>query len=295
MNNKKKATVKDIAREAGVSIATVSYIMNNRTDVKISDQTRKKVLQIANLLNYTPSLATGKTNKIGIAYRHDMTRPATSLQTASFIYLLMERLERMHYDIQFIPTDFEDDSSVLAPTHVDGIIAIDLSEKVFNRLSDSYLVPIISVDMIIDDPLFYQVYSDIPDAILRCMEKEKDSVVVTEPFANENYSYFIKNVIPSDRFITVLSMDEKTLKSLAGKKVIVIGAYLAQMLRPYVKEKDMTVIASGDSLGLIGGKCDIIEIDTSRKANMSINLLLNAMDHNFVVEHKHCLAPVYKD
>ena len=51
----KKVTVKDVAREAGVSVATVSYIMNNRTDQKISDATRKKVLQIANLLNYTPS------------------------------------------------------------------------------------------------------------------------------------------------------------------------------------------------------------------------------------------------
>ena len=38
-----KVTVKDVAREAGVSVATVSYIMNNRTDVKISDATRKKV------------------------------------------------------------------------------------------------------------------------------------------------------------------------------------------------------------------------------------------------------------
>ena len=61
----KKVTVKDVAREAGVSVATVSYIMNNRTDQKISDATRKKVLQIANLLNYTPnsvakSLATGR-------------------------------------------------------------------------------------------------------------------------------------------------------------------------------------------------------------------------------------------
>lgn len=53
----KKVTVRDVAREAGVSVATVSYIMNNRTDMKISEETRKKVLQIANLLNYRPSQA----------------------------------------------------------------------------------------------------------------------------------------------------------------------------------------------------------------------------------------------
>ena len=47
----KKPTVKDVAKQAGVSVATVSYIMNDRKDQKISEATRKKVLQIANLLN----------------------------------------------------------------------------------------------------------------------------------------------------------------------------------------------------------------------------------------------------
>ena len=47
----KKVTIRDVAKEAGVSVATVSYIMNDRKDVKISSETRKKVLQIANLLD----------------------------------------------------------------------------------------------------------------------------------------------------------------------------------------------------------------------------------------------------
>ena len=43
----RQVTLKDVAREAHVSAATVSYIINNREDQKISDATRKKVLQIA--------------------------------------------------------------------------------------------------------------------------------------------------------------------------------------------------------------------------------------------------------
>ena len=38
----KKVTIRDVAKEAGVSVATVSYIMNDRKDVKISSETRKK-------------------------------------------------------------------------------------------------------------------------------------------------------------------------------------------------------------------------------------------------------------
>ncbi|CBK73952.1 Transcriptional regulators [Butyrivibrio fibrisolvens 16/4] len=53
----KKVTIKDVAREAGVSVATVSYVVNGRTDLKISDETRKRVLQVINLLNYSPNQA----------------------------------------------------------------------------------------------------------------------------------------------------------------------------------------------------------------------------------------------
>lgn len=44
---KKRITIKDVAREAGVSVATVSYVMNNRTDIQISEKTRKKFCKSA--------------------------------------------------------------------------------------------------------------------------------------------------------------------------------------------------------------------------------------------------------
>ena len=46
------ATIKKIADLAGVSVATVSYVMNNRPDV--SADTRLKVLDIAKKINYVP-------------------------------------------------------------------------------------------------------------------------------------------------------------------------------------------------------------------------------------------------
>jgi DNA-binding LacI/PurR family transcriptional regulator len=49
-----KVTIYDIAREAGVSATTVSKVMNNTG--KISDKTRKKILQIMDDLDYQPSV-----------------------------------------------------------------------------------------------------------------------------------------------------------------------------------------------------------------------------------------------
>lgn len=49
------ATINDIAREAGVSIATVSKVINNKAHV--SPDTRKRVLQVMEQLHYTPNVS----------------------------------------------------------------------------------------------------------------------------------------------------------------------------------------------------------------------------------------------
>ncbi len=68
---KNKVTLRDIAKEANVSVATASYVLNNRDDQSISEATRKKVLQIANLYGYklnfpAKCISSGKTNIIAM-------------------------------------------------------------------------------------------------------------------------------------------------------------------------------------------------------------------------------------
>jgi LacI family transcriptional regulator len=68
---KKNTSMKDIARMAKVSRTTVSFVLNNRMDMKISKKTRKKVIDIARKLDYYPhaiakSLVKQKTKTIGL-------------------------------------------------------------------------------------------------------------------------------------------------------------------------------------------------------------------------------------
>lgn len=67
------ATIKDVAREAGLTVGTVSRVLNNRG--YISDATREKVYQVMKELNYQPnevarSLSKSKTNTIGVIVPH---------------------------------------------------------------------------------------------------------------------------------------------------------------------------------------------------------------------------------
>jgi LacI family transcriptional regulator len=62
-------TMKDIARDLGVSVVTVSKVLRNHSD--IGEQTRKRVLQRMKEVNYQPNpaartLITGRTNLIGL-------------------------------------------------------------------------------------------------------------------------------------------------------------------------------------------------------------------------------------
>ena len=73
-----RKTIKEIAKEAGVSTATVSMILNNK-DKKFTDDTRKRVLEVVKKNNYIPnavagSLVTQRTNIVGLILP-DITNP----------------------------------------------------------------------------------------------------------------------------------------------------------------------------------------------------------------------------
>ena len=84
----KKSSIKDVAKLAGVSIASVSYVLNNTPNKSIKESTIARILDAAKELNYTPnkiarSLKTQKSYTIGLIVA-DIANPYFS-QLARFI------------------------------------------------------------------------------------------------------------------------------------------------------------------------------------------------------------------
>lgn len=46
------ATIKDVAEKAGYSISTVSRVLNNDESLSVPDETREKIFEVAESLNY---------------------------------------------------------------------------------------------------------------------------------------------------------------------------------------------------------------------------------------------------
>jgi LacI family transcriptional regulator len=76
----KKVSIKDIAKQLGISISTVSFVVNGKAKEKrISEELTQKVLKLVEELDYKPdalarSFRTGKTNIIGFLV-DDISRP----------------------------------------------------------------------------------------------------------------------------------------------------------------------------------------------------------------------------
>lgn len=73
----KRVTMQQVAERAGVSRTTVSFVLNNTPNVNISPETRERILQAANELNYArdfaaTSLATGRSHTIALVMRQDL-------------------------------------------------------------------------------------------------------------------------------------------------------------------------------------------------------------------------------
>lgn len=76
----KRATIKDVARAANVSVATVSYVVNNTPSKTLSEETRRRVLSAVQDLQYVPNtsaqrLKVSRARCIAVRLSHNLTNP----------------------------------------------------------------------------------------------------------------------------------------------------------------------------------------------------------------------------
>jgi LacI family transcriptional regulator len=157
-------TIKDIAEHANVSTATVSRILNNDPTLSVSEDTRKRVIEIVSELNYKPlRRKNGKADKktelfnIGLIMLNDETVDPYFQS----IRLGVESISNQ-YSLNIVATMTVGKSNITSESlsGLDGLIVIgdvdieDLKEIYYennNIVAVDYLPQVNTVDVVISD------------------------------------------------------------------------------------------------------------------------------------------------
>ena len=116
-----RITIKDIAAAAGVSHTTVSYVLNKNPNQKISDKTRRKVIETARNLNYIPnenarSLRSDSTHCITVALEKSITHTRFS----GLLQVIREELGKEGYGL--LLTGFQARDNMKNPYYLDSVL-----------------------------------------------------------------------------------------------------------------------------------------------------------------------------
>lgn len=136
---KQTVTIYDVAREAGVSMATVSRVVNGNPNVKPS--TRKKVFAVIDELNYRPNavargLASKKTTTVGV-----LIPDVTNLYYSALARGIDDIATMYKYNIILANSDENEQKEVkvlntLLAKQVDGVIY--MGTKITDELRDEF-------------------------------------------------------------------------------------------------------------------------------------------------------------
>ncbi|GHM99509.1 LacI family transcriptional regulator [Cytophagales bacterium WSM2-2] len=171
-----QTTVRDIARLLNISVATVSRALRDHIDIK--PETRKKVLELVEQLNYHPnfaakSLRTNKTNTLGVVVpeivMHFFSNTLSGIQEYAALHdyniIVCQSMESARME--------ETNIQKLLANRVDGLIislAIDTENVDYLRQLVDRNIPVLLFDRVSDDLEVSKVVVDDSAASFRAVE-----------------------------------------------------------------------------------------------------------------------------
>ncbi|MGN1182565.1 MAG: LacI family DNA-binding transcriptional regulator [Faecalibacillus sp.] len=190
----KKITIYDVAREAGVSLATVSRVINGSSVVR--EKTKQKVLKVIDELDFKPNqvargLATSKTTTIAIIFPQTLFAHVKNM-----IGGIGDAGRHLDYNITIYTTDnIGDDDTVghvlekVVKTRADGVILFN-NDQIDQEIGlvKKYKIPAVIIGSCVSDELIGSIYIDAKkvafDIIDGYLKEGKNDIVFISPKQN---------------------------------------------------------------------------------------------------------------
>ena len=150
-------SIKDVAREAGVAISTVSKVLNNYPNV--SEKTRQKVMSVVDELGFVPnamaaSLSSKKTGRVALLIRLNLNTQAGDEISMQYITGAVYRAKELQLDVITVFTSMIEDmcaaevTSYFESQGIRGIIVYGMTkrDKLVKKLIDSGNFKMVVID-----------------------------------------------------------------------------------------------------------------------------------------------------
>ncbi|MDF2821763.1 MAG: LacI family transcriptional regulator [Clostridiales bacterium] len=152
-----RITMKDVANKAGVSVATVSNVLNN-VNKKTTEETRVKVMSVVDELNYkldmtARALSSGKSNLVGVFFaKHIIDGKKVPLLKENPFYSealsgIENRLSEKGYQLLVASIDDKDEAlDLIRRRMLDAVVIFGMrSDYLWSTIKKSG-VPLVSID-----------------------------------------------------------------------------------------------------------------------------------------------------
>lgn len=166
-----KMTIVDIAKASGVSITTVSRILNNKPEV--AEETRQRVLQFIDEHGFTPQLAwqqlrSGKSHFIALHYPQDFNPPEQNIITSAAM-----SCEDAGYSLNLVVNSLSDNEllSIFRSGQADGIILMEiLTHDRRVKLLQEHDLPFVMIGRCADNTGLSYVDIDIGKGVVEAVQ-----------------------------------------------------------------------------------------------------------------------------
>jgi DNA-binding Lrp family transcriptional regulator len=280
---REKVTMKDIAKELNLSLATVSYVLNHSEKEKISHDTRFKVLETAKRLGYVPSqtaksLAKSRSNLIGIIV--NLSEAASSYYKQQALDLACELQKQIYqagYDTILAVTHDFDEIQIKYKHTLEAAFMIDIDENALKKITKHYYVPVVFLDCDFAESLFYKILPDYDYIIQqgkKILESEQPYLVMDHIISERLKDQLIAHFGPEDVFIYRSGSNLKEfLSQHVSQKGIVIGDLLGMQVERYVDNSNILVLSSYFATDLLLPDTKRIIISNHQKAVVAVELI----------------------
>lgn len=317
-------TISDIAKTAGVSLATVSRVLNDSGYVK--DETRERVLGVIKELNYTPSaiarsLSKNKTNTIGVIVP-EITNPFFG----EVIKGISQVADENGLNIILCDTDESKEKElralkVLTEQRIQGIIITPTSaEDEFNseylKTLENMGTPIVLVDGHVKYTTFNGVFVDnikgSYDAIEALIKEGHRKIAIitgrmnSKPAKDRVLGYqkalMMNNIHLDDKYIfygdykeetgyrltkEIISMDDRPTAIFVSNNMMTLGCLKALYEERMNIPDDIAVVAFDriDILNLLGFNISYVNGPTVEMGRLGMQMIVDILNKENIKEN----------